>query len=276
MAQHLRQLGGAELAGSAGAVGQRGQPDAGLLVHRFLRHIGSLMPTDAIALGTAVLLGVLHALEIDHMVAVTTFVSRRPSLRSATRFGFRWGVGHSAAVLLAGGVLLATGVRWPERYDALGEGLVGLMLVGLGLWALAAARKLHLHPEEEHGDHAHLHVHGPRAAHRHRHAADRAAARIHEHGGITLVGLLHGLAGTTGALALVPVTMADRVGLGLGYLAAFGAGVTLAMTLFALAAAALIRRATAGSLVWGRRAVGLVGLGGIAVGIWWLARAAGL
>jgi ABC-type nickel/cobalt efflux system permease component RcnA len=234
------------------------------------------MPTDAIALGTAAMLGVLHALEIDHMVAVTTFVSRRPSLRSATRFGFRWGVGHSAAVLLAGGVLLATGVRWPERYDALGEGLVGLMLVGLGLWALSAARKLHLHPEEEHGDHAHLHLHGPRTAHQHPHRTEHAAARAHEHGGITLVGVLHGLAGTTGALALVPVTMVDRVGLGLGYLAAFGIGVTLAMTIFALAAAALMRRATVGSLAWGRRTVGLVGLGGIGVGLWWLARAAGL
>jgi ABC-type nickel/cobalt efflux system permease component RcnA len=276
MAQHLRQLGGAELAGSAGAVGKRGQPDAGLLVHRFLRHIGSLMPTDTIALGTAAMLGVLHALEIDHMVAVTTFVSRRPSLRSATRFGFRWGVGHSVAVLLAGGVLLAAGVRWPEQYDALGEGLVGLMLVGLGFWALAAARKLHLHPEEEHGGHAHLHLHGPRTAHEHRHQTEHAAARSHEHGGITLVGLLHGLAGTTGVLALVPVTMVDRVGLGLGYLAAFGVGVTMAMTLFALAAAALMRRATARSLVWGRRTVGLVGLGGIGVGLWWLARAAGL
>ncbi len=238
--------------------------------------IGSFMTSDTIALGTAAMLGVLHALEIDHLVAVTTFVSRRPSLRSATRFGLRWGVGHSAAVLLAGGVLLATGVRWPERYDALGEGLVGLMLVGLGLWAMSAARKLHLHPEEEHGDHAHLHLHGPRAPHEHGHRPPPAAAGSHDHGGITLVGLLHGLAGTTSVVALVPMTLVDRVGLGLGYLGAFGLGVTVAMTLFALAAAALMRRATARSLVWGRRTVGLVGLSGIGVGLWWLARAAGL
>lgn len=234
------------------------------------------MSSDTIALGTAAMLGFLHALEVDHMVAVTTFVSRRPSLGSAGRFGLRWGLGHSVAVLLAGGALLATGVRWPQRYDALGEGLVGLMLIGLGLWAIAAARKLHLHPVEEHGGHAHLHLHGAPHPHGHPHHDGHAAAHPHDHGGITLVGLLHGLAGTTGVVALVPVTMMDHMGLGLGYLTAFGVGVTVAMTLFALAAAAVMRRATRASLAWGRRAVGLVGTAGIAVGLWWLVTAAGL
>jgi hypothetical protein len=232
------------------------------------------MSTDAIAIGTAIMLGFLHALEVDHMVAVTTFVSRRPSIHSAARFGLRWGVGHSLAVLLAGGVLLATGVRWPERYDAVGEGLVGLMLVGLGGWAVAAARKLHLHAAEEHGDHTHLHVHGSGGPHVHPHHDARPGR--HDHGGITLVGLLHGLAGTTGVVALVPVAMMDRVGLGLGYLTAFGIGVTASMTLFAVAAAVLMRRATRASLVWGRRSVTLVGVAGIGVGLWWTAHAAGV
>lgn len=235
------------------------------------------MSSDIVALGTAAMLGFLHALEVDHMVAVTTFVSRRPTLGAAGRFGLRWGLGHSVAVLLAGGALLATGIRWPARYDALGEGLVGLMLVGLGCWALVASRKLHLHSVEEHGGHAHLHLHDDAGRrHRHPHHDAGAAHHPHEHGGITLVGLLHGLAGTTGVVALVPVTMMDRVGLGLGYLTAFGAGVTTAMTLFALAAAAIMRRTTARSLVLGRRAVAAVGVSGIGVGLWWLGRAAGL
>ena len=74
---------------------------------------------------------------------------------------------------------------------------------------------------------------------------------------MTLVGLLHGLAGTSGVVALLPVTMMDRIGLGLGYLTLFGAGVTVAMTLFALVAAAAMRKATEHSLDWGRRAVAL-------------------
>jgi cytochrome c biogenesis protein CcdA len=74
----------------------------------------------------------------------------------------------------------------------------------------------------------------------------------------------------------VPVTMMDRVGLGVGYLTCFGVGVTLAMVLFALVAARVMRRATTGSLVWGRRAVRLVGVSGLAVGVWWLRAAAGM
>ena len=233
------------------------------------------MSTDMIALGTALMLGCLHALEVDHMVAVTTFVSRRPTPGAALRFGLRWGLGHSAAVLAAGGLLIATGLRWPTRFDAWGEVLVGLMLAGLGIWALVSARKLHLHSAEEHGGHAHLHVHGHRAPHDHPHDPSVPAQHPHDHGGIALVGLLHGLAGTTGVVALVPVTMMDRVALGLGYLTCFGVGVTAGMTAFALAAAGAMR-STRRSLVWGRRAVQLVGATGIAVGAWWIVTAAGL
>lgn len=187
------------------------------------------MSTDPIALATAAMLGCLHALEVDHMVAVTTFVSRRPTA-AAVRFGLRWGLGHSLAVLAAGGLLLATGLRWPARLDASGEALVGLMLFALGGWALASARKLHLHSSQEHGGHAHLHLHA---------------------GG-------------------------PRVGLGLGYLACFGIGVTVAMSLFALLAAGAMRRANARSLAWGRRVVRLAGGCAMLVGIWWVAGAAGL
>src|SRR3954451_12309953 len=91
--------------------------------------------SDWLVLGTACMLGALHALEIDHMLAVTTFVSRRPAVRTAAGLGVRWGIGHSVAVLAAGAVLIATGVRLPERLDLVGEALVGLMLVGLGTWA---------------------------------------------------------------------------------------------------------------------------------------------
>jgi hypothetical protein len=87
------------------------------------------------------------------------------------------------------------------------------------------------------------------------------------------VGLLHGLAGTAGVVALVPVTMLDGVGLGMGYLACFGLGVTIAMMAFALSAAGILRRATAGSLAWGQRVVRLVGVSGIAVGGWWVVTA---
>ena len=178
-----------------------------------------------VVLGTAFLLGLAHAIEVDHMIAVTAFVSTRPALRSAAGFGLRWGLGHSIAVFVAGGILIATGLRWPEKYDALGEALVGVLLVAVGVWAMLRARKLHLHPPEEHGDHAHLHVHGGKAvAHAHDHHEHPPHAPVHppaghhhhdhdhahEKHGITVVGLMHGLAGTSAVVALVPVTMMDR------------------------------------------------------------------
>jgi nickel/cobalt exporter len=91
-------------------------------------------------------------------------------LVAAARFGARWGIGHSLAVWAAGVVLLVTGVRVPARFDTAGETVVGLMLLGLGAWALLSARKLHLHSAEEHGGHGHVH----RAGHAHGSGDDRA------------------------------------------------------------------------------------------------------
>lgn len=232
------------------------------------------MSTEWIALGTALTLGLLHALELDHMLAVTTFVSRRPAPRTAAWFGARWGLGHSAAVLAAGGVLLVSGVRWPERWDAFAEAAVGIVLIGLGVWAIRSARKLHLHSVEEHGGHAHVHLHpGAAEPHRHGHSDGAAAHRPHDHGGVTAVGLLHGLAGTSAVIALVPVTLADRVSVGLAYLVAFGVGVTAAMTAFAVVAAVAMKTAGARSLQAGRWVTGAVGTAGIAVGAFWVMRA---
>jgi len=217
--------------------------------------------TALLALGTALVLGFVHALEIDHMVAVTAFVSRRPALLTAAGFGARWGLGHSLAVLGAGTVLLATGLHWSPRVGTLLEGAVGVALVGVGAWSLRAARNLHLHPPAEHGNHGHLHVHGrPAAAHTHG----------HPHQGIIAVGLLHGLAGTSAVVALVPVTLLRPAGLGLAYLAAFGVGVTGGMSLFAVVAAAAMRQAAERSVRWGRRVTGAAGLASIGVGLWWL------
>lgn len=240
--------------------------------------------TNLVTLATACVLGFTHALEIDHMLAVTAFVSRRPTLATAVRFGFRWGLGHSIAVLIAGTLLLATGFRWSARYDHLGEALVGTMLIAIGAWALRSTRNLHIHPPDEHGDHLHLHTHGHgtdqhRHAHQHHHAPQPAAPpnpHAHARGAsrsIGLVGLMHGLAGTTAVVALVPITMLDRTLVGIGYLLAFGFGVTAAMTVFAAASAMAMRQAAARSVQLGRTVSSWVGAAGIVTGSIWIWRA---
>ena len=201
--------------------------------------------TGILALGTALVLGFLHALEVDHMVAVTAFVSRRPTLPAALAFSLRWGLGHSLAVFAAGAILLATGLSWSPGFSGVLEGAVGVALVAVGIWSLRTARKLHPHHPVEHGTHRH---------------------------GITSVGLLHGLAGTSAVVALIPVTLLEDTGLGLAYLALFGIGVTGGMIVFALVAALTLGRAAANSELWGRRVTRYAGLGSIGVGLWWLGR----
>ena len=234
--------------------------------------------TEWLSLLTAIMLGSIHALDVDHVIAVSSFLTERPGLRAALQFGARWGLGHAVAVLVVGGLLLLSGVRWPARYDGSGELLVGLMLIGIGIWAIRRAKKLHLHPPEEHGDHLHLHTH-PEGLHphHHRHAHPAIGTRRHRHGkALALVGLLHGLAGSSAAVALVPVTMIDHVGVGLAYLAAFGLGVIGAMMAFAGAATLAISRATSRSIDLSRSAGVLMGVAGVVVGVWWLIRALGV
>lgn len=201
--------------------------------------------TGLLALGTALVLGFLHALEVDHMVAVSAFVSRRPTVPAALAFSLRWGLGHSLAVFAAGAVLLVTGLRWSPRLSGVLEAAVGVALVTVGIWSLRTARNLHPHHPAEHGAQGH---------------------------GITSVGLLHGLAGTSAVVALIPVTLMRDTGLGLAYLALFGVGVTAGMAVFAVVAAVAMRRAAGDSELWARRVTASAGGASIGVGLWWLGR----
>ena len=202
---------------------------------------------------TAIVAGFLHALEPDHMAAVTTFVSRRPRPAEALGFGLRWGVGHSAAILVVGLVLVVLHVRMPSSLTQGLEFGVGAMLVGLGLWLLWSVLHERAHALAEGGGH-----------HHHHHGHD------HAHGGSLWVGLAHGLAGSAPLVALLPVTLIRSAWLAAGYLFAFGVGTTVAMALYALLAGALFSET-------GRRLPRLAGtlraataLGSAALGVFWM------
>lgn len=225
---------------------------------------------ELLPFATAFVLGFVHAVDVDHAVAVSAFVSRRPSLPVAARFGLRWAAGHSAAVLLAGAVLLALNVRLSPSIDVWAERGVGLMLIAVGVWALRTAPRLHFHGPPAHGDHAHVHVHpGARTRHDHAHGPDHRRPHHHPRG-IGLVGMVHGLAGTSGVLALLPVTLIDHRGLGVAYLLLFCLGVVAGMMLFASVVAWALTRTASVSLLWGRRIAQGVALAGVAVGVAWL------
>lgn len=207
---------------------------------------------------TALLLGSLHALEADHMAAVTAFVVRRPGLRAAVRFGVRWSVGHGGAIILVGAVLILLGVRLPEAATSLLERMVGIVMIGLGIWTFRGASAIHAHEHEHDGrSHAHLHSH--------------ALAGDHDHGhAVTGVGLLHGLAGSGAAVALIPVIGFDAPGLAILYLVVFAVGTIAAMAVYGLLAGLVVGRAAEGSIRLARTLARVTGAFTVLVGVVWL------
>jgi hypothetical protein len=219
------------------------------------------------AYAAAFALGTAHALEVDHMVAVSAFVGGNPRLAPAVGFGIRWGVGHSVAVLAAGGLLAWSGFSVPASAQQWLEAGVGLALIGVGVWAWFNARRLHLHVPAEHGSHGHLHAHVPGATDHH-----HSPEHHHPHA-LTLIGAVHGLAGTAPVVALIPVTLMPGVGAALGYLLAFGMGTILGMGAYAGLASLAVARA-ASSLRFARALAFGTALLSMAVGSWWLVRVA--
>jgi hypothetical protein len=200
-------------------------------------------------LATALVAGLVHALEPDHMAAVTAFVSRRPHPLRALGFGIRWGLGHSAALLVAGGAALLLRLEIPGPVVGGLEFAVGMMLIGLGGWSVAGVIR-------------------PQAEKPHSHAAEAAA-------GATWVGAAHGLAGTAGFLAIVPAVMLASPWSAGGYLLLFGIGTVSAMGAYALLAGALFHRA---GVVAPKLAVGMrlsAATAGMLVGALWIHQAVG-
>jgi len=188
-------------------------------------------------LGIAFLLGMRHALDADHVAAVATFTGRRAGVRQALRTGVSWGFGHAATVAVIGSLLVALRVRVPERIGLLLESLVGVMLIALGIVALARALRSRLHAHRHAHDgvvHSHLHFHPVphegEAPHRHPHPF-RPALRPF------LVGGLHGVAGSA-AVVLLVLTTIPTVLAGCLYLGLFGIGSIVGMALVSLLLAA--------------------------------------
>src|ERR1043165_8975802 len=83
-------------------------------------------------------LGMRHAMDADHVIAVTTIVSRERAVRSAALIGAVWGFGHTLTVMIVGGAIILFGVVIPPRFGLEMEFSVGLMLILLGAWNLSA------------------------------------------------------------------------------------------------------------------------------------------
>ncbi|MFT3938492.1 urease accessory protein [Rhodopseudomonas sp.] len=218
-------------------------------------------------LGLGFLLGMQHALEVDHIAAVSTIAARRSGVADIVKHGLTWGLGHTLTLFLFAGIALVIGHSIPEQIAQPLEGAVGFMLVALGghlLWRLWRDR-VHVHVHQ-HGDgvrHLHLHSHADRLSH------DAPSAHRHEHGfrwRTLLVGLMHGMAGSA-ALLVLAVSQAPSPAQGLLYVALFGLGSMVGMgALSAVIAVPVV--ISARSLTTANRLLqGAVGVLTIAIGV---------
>jgi len=218
-----------------------------------------------IAAITGLVAGAVHVWSgPDHLAAIAPLAVRRPE--RAWVPGLRWGFGHSAGVVLVG--LLSLWLRDLLPVDLLsswGERMVGLMLFGIGLWALRKALKNKVHAHEHAHDasrHVHIHTHSHRVAH------ERAEAHRHTHAAFG-IGILHGLAGSSHFLGVLPILAFPTKTQAVAYLVAFAAGTIASMALFSWVMGLVASRCAAGSAKVYRGLMSGCAVTAMAVGCFW-------
>lgn len=170
-------------------------------------------------------LGLLHALDVDHLLAVSGLSGMRSQgMKHSLAFSVRWALGHGSSVLIVGSLVLFFGMAVPEKFSSIAERLIGFMLLGIGLMLLLDwSRKrssLTMHRHDKMPLHLHIDTLKPvNPMHQHKH-------------GTVLVGLLHGAAGSAPLLLLLPLTNMNSPMLGMAYLLLFSVGVLLSMMIF--------------------------------------------
>lgn len=231
-------------------------------------------------------LGMRHATDPDHVIAVTTIVSRQRSAKRAALIGIFWGLGHTLTIFAVGCAIILFNVVIPVRLGLAMEFSVSLMLILLGGWNLASFAKLmpmavsnqdasvHSHPHS-HGDyvHDHPHAHAPEA---HPHDPEHTPlARIdRSFGGRTfyqlirplIVGIVHGLAGSAAVALLILATIRNSTW-AIAYLLVFGIGTIAGMMLITMSLASALRLVGNRFQAFGRRLALISGLISIAFGL---------
>jgi ABC-type nickel/cobalt efflux system permease component RcnA len=204
-------------------------------------------------------LGMRHATDPDHVIAVSTIVSREHSPAKSALIGAFWGVGHTVTVFVVGAIIILFNIVIPPKIGLSMELSVGFMLIILGVMNVSAFfRSLpsrsrgdghephvthsHAHP---HGDYVHTHPHGHEPE-SHPHATDQTPlARLDRFlGNVSfyklmrplIIGIVHGLAGSAAVVLLVLTTIRDPRW-AVGYLLVFGVGTIAGMMLITMSIA---------------------------------------
>ena len=166
----------------------------------------------AIVLLVALLLGLRHASDPDHLAAVSTLIATEPEdgTRRAGRLGLAWGAGHALTLAAFGLPVVLLGAYLPDTVQRAAEAAVGLMIIFLALRLLVRWRRGHFHAHpHRHGDVEHRHLH-PHHSHDHDHAHEPEAELGRSPWQAFGIGLVHGTGGSAGVAVLLLATIPDH------------------------------------------------------------------
>jgi high-affinity nickel permease len=225
----------------------------------------------------AVLLGLRHATDPDHLTAVSTLVlsDDREGARKAGLLGFAWGLGHATTIFIFGLPVVLFRAYLPDLVHRGAEAVIGLLIVALAVRLLVRWRRgyFHAHPHT-HGPlrHAHPHVHEHSPArhattrHAHSHAEELGRSPLAAYG----IGLVHGIGGSAMVGLLVVGAAASRT-LGVLALLLFAGGTAVSMALVSAAFGYALARGPVSRLVG--PLMPAVGLASLVFGVWYAAGA---
>jgi len=204
-------------------------------------------------------IGMGHALETDHLAAVSNMLARKGNKRALIARGAFWGLGHTLSLFVICSVVVLLGLTISGGVQAGLEFLVGVMIVALGvqtLWRMHRDRvHAHIH---SHGEAVHLHLH----SHAGETAPHEEAAHAHEHRRTNLkalaIGLVHGAAGS-GALLVLTVSATQSIWEALVYFAVFGIGSLVGMAALSAVVALPLTAAQRGTTWLRNGTTGLIG-----------------
>jgi ABC-type nickel/cobalt efflux system permease component RcnA len=218
-------------------------------------------------LGVGFLLGLRHALDTDHLAAVSTVLAERPSLLASGAAGLSWGIGHTFTLLFVGSSVLISGLHIPDEFELITESGVGILLIVLGAsLALKLYReRWHVHRHRHDGaPHVHLHSHQRQHDHGHRHWMAESIRPL-------CIGMVHGLAGSA-ALMLMILSTTKELGTGILSIVVFGLGSILGMMVVGLTISVPVIYSRSISQRLFGTVQGLASIASVSVGIWMLVK----